>query len=102
MIHIANHEEGVMSDAGKLSTEPARDWPRAGFTVVFLILFACGQTLFQATAIIQLIWFLIAKEPNPFLQRFGVSLGRWLAEVARFVFMESNEKPFPWAAWPSA
>ena len=91
-----------MSDAGKLSTERTRDWPRAGFTVVFLFLFACGQTLFQATAVIQLIWFLIAKEPNPFLQRFGVSLGRWLAEVARFVFMESNEKPFPWAAWPSA
>lgn len=91
-----------MSDAGKISTERARDWPRAGFTVVFLFLFACGQTLFQATALIQLIWFLIAKEPNPFLQRFGVSLGRWLAEVASFVFMESAGKPFPWAPWPSA
>jgi hypothetical protein len=91
-----------MSDAGKISAGRDRDWPRAGFTVVFLFLFACGQALFQATAIVQLIWFLIAKEPNPFLQRFGVSLGSWLAEVARFVFMESAEKPFPWMAWPSA
>ena len=91
-----------MSDAGKVSTEQARDWPRAGFTVVFLFLFGCGQTLLNATAIVQLIWFLIAKEPNPFLQRFGVSLCRWLAEVARYVFMDTAEKPFPWAAWPSA
>lgn len=91
-----------MSDAGNISADRRRDWPRAGFTVVFLLLFACGQALFNATAIVQLIWFLIAKEPNPFLQRFGTSLGRWLAEVARYVFMDSSDKPFPWSAWPNA
>jgi Domain of unknown function (DUF4389) len=91
-----------MSDAGNISVERSRDWPRAGFTVVFLFLFACGQALFNATAIVQLIWFLIAKEPNPWLRRFGTSLGLWLAQVARYVFMDSNDKPFPWAVWPSA
>ena len=96
------HEERIMSDTGKISTGRERDWPRAGFTVVFLFLSGCGWSLFNATAIMQLIWFLIAKEPNPFLREFGVSLGRWLAEVARFIFMETDEKPFPWAAWPSA
>jgi hypothetical protein len=89
-----------MSDTGNIATDRSRDWPRAGFTVVFLFLFACGQSLFQALAIIQLIWFLIAKEPNPFLQRFGTSLGRWLAEVGGYVFMNTGEKPFPWTAWP--
>ncbi len=90
-----------MSDAQKIPAERARDWPRAGFSVIFLLLFACGQTLFQIIAIIQIIWFLVAKEPNPHLQRFGVSLGRWIAEVARYVFMETDEKPFPWMAWPT-
>ncbi len=91
-----------MSDAGKIPAERARDWRRAGFTVVFLFLFGCGQALLNATAIVQLIWFLIAKEPNPFLRQFGVSLGRWLAEMARYIFMDSDEKPFPWTAWPGA
>ena len=91
-----------MSDAGKTSTDRSRDWARAGFTIIFLFLFGCGQVLLNATAIVQLIWFLIAKEPNPFLRQFGVSLGRWLAEMARYIFMDADEKPFPWAAWPSA
>jgi len=91
-----------MSDAGNISVVRSRDWPRAGFTVVFLFLFACGQALFNATALVQLIWFLIAKEPNPWLQRFGTSLGLWLAQVARYVFMDTAEKPFPWMTWPSA
>ncbi len=91
-----------MSDAGKIPAERTRDWRRAGFTVVFLFLFGCGQALLNAAAIVQLIWFLIAKEPNPFLRQFGVSLGRWLAEMARYIFMDTDEKPFPWAAWPGA
>lgn len=91
-----------MSETPNISADRERDWSRAGFTVVFLILFGAGQALFNAIAVIQLIWFLIAKEPNPFLRSFGVSLGRWLAEVARYVFMDTEEKPFPWAAWPSA
>jgi hypothetical protein len=91
-----------MSDVGKITSDRERDWRRAGFTVVFLILFGCGQALFNAAAIIQLIWFLVAREPNPFLRSFGVSLGRWLAEAARFVFMDTDEKPFPWSAWPGA
>lgn len=91
-----------MSDAETVSMERRRGWSRAGLTVVFLILFGGGQALFNALAVIQLIWFLVAKEPNPFLQRFGASLGSWLAGVARYVFMETEEKPFPWSAWPSA
>lgn len=79
-----------------------RDWRRAGLTIVFLILFSCGQALLGFAAVVQLIWFLVCREPNSFLQRFGASLGRWLAEVARFVSMETDEKPFPWTDWPAA
>jgi hypothetical protein len=91
-----------MSDAGNISTERGRDWPRAGFSVVFLFLFACGQSVLYTFAFVQLIWFLVAREPNPFLRQFGTSLGRWIAEVARYVCMDTDEKPFPWTAWPSA
>ena len=91
-----------MSDVENITAGRERDWRRAGLTVVFLILFGFGQALFNAVAIIQLIWFVASKEPNPFLRQFGVSLGRWLAEVARFVFMDTDEKPFPWQAWPSS
>ncbi len=91
-----------MTEAETIPTEKGRDWPRAGYTVLFLIFYGAVQWLFGAIALIQLIWFLVAKEPNPHLARFGASLGRWLDGIASYVFMASEEKPFPWAAWPSA
>jgi hypothetical protein len=91
-----------MSDTGNISAERGRDWPRAGFSVAFLFMFAFGQSLFYTIAFVQLVWFLIAREPNPFLRHFGASLGRWLAEAVRYICMDTEEKPFPWMAWPSA
>ncbi len=91
-----------MSEAGQTTVAQGRDWPRAGFSLVFLILFSAGQTVFTALAIVQLVWFLITKAPNPFLQKFGPTLGQWLSDVSRFVFMDTEEKPFPWAPWPAA
>lgn len=91
-----------MTDAGNVAADRERDWRRAALTVVFLVLFGCGQTLFTAAAIMQLVWFLASGAPNPFLRRFGVSLGRWLNDTARYVFMDTDAKPFPWSAWPDA
>jgi hypothetical protein len=91
-----------MSEAGQNSVVQGRDWPRAGFSVVFLILFGIGQTVFTALGFIQLVWFLVYKAPNQPLRKFGPTLGQWLRDVSSFVFMDTDEKPFPWASWPAA
>jgi hypothetical protein len=91
------------SGAGQTpAAAPGRDWPRAGFSVVFLILFYVGQTIFTALGVVQLVWFLVYRAPNPALQKFGPQLGQWLKDVSSYVSMETDSKPFPWAPWPAA
>ncbi len=76
-------------------------WKRGLFMLVFMILFGFGQGLLQVLAIVQFLWLLFAHQPNAFLVDFGRSLADWLAEVGRFQCCDTEEKPFPWAAWPS-
>jgi hypothetical protein len=79
----------------------ARDvWMRGVFMLILIIGFAVGQWLLNLLALVQFLWFLFVREPNEFLARFGNSLSIWLAEVGRFLTCATDEKPFPWRAWP--
>ena len=68
--------------------------------LVFIFAFGVGQSLLYLTALIQFLWPLLAKEPNKLLLGFGKSLALWLADTARFLCCATEEKPFPWTAWP--
>ena len=50
--------------------------------------------------VVQFLSLFIAGKPNVFLTNFGRSLGLWLGETARFQSAATDERPFPWAAWP--
>jgi len=90
-----------MSEAGQTTLEQARDWPRAGYSLAFYFLIGFGLAIFTALAVIQLVWFVWKKAPNPSLQKFGAPLGQWLNDAVRFVLLDTDEKPFPWAPLPS-
>jgi hypothetical protein len=77
-------------------------WMRGLFMLLFIIGLGIGQWLLNALAIVQFLWLLFTREPNPALAGFGHSLSIWLAEVGRFLTCASEEKPFPWKPWPDA
>lgn len=77
-------------------------WMRGLFMLLLMMAFWVAQWLLWVVAIIQFLWMFFADESNAFLKRFGHSLGTWLGETAQFVSCASEEKPFPWKAWPSA
>ena len=83
-------------------TQPSKSagWKRGLFMLVFIFAFGVGQSLLYLTAIAQFLWILLAGEPNKLLVGFGNSLALWLADTARFLSCATEEKPFPWAAWP--
>ncbi len=76
-------------------------WMRGLFMFFFLLLLNLAVTVLAVIAIIQFFWLLFKGEKNDGLTDFGRSLGKWFREVARFQTVESEVKPFPWAAWPS-
>ena len=90
-----------MSEAGQATVEQARDWSRAGFSVVFFLLLGVGAAIFSVLALIQVIWFLWKKAPNPAIQKFAPPLAQWLTDATRYVLFDTEEKPFPWAPLPT-
>lgn len=96
-----------MSDASPTLAEetPKKEtgpvWLRGGTALLLMIAAEIGQTLLWAIAILQFGWELISGEKNSFLRQFGASFAEWQRSVSRFVSGASEEKPFPWKAWPS-
>lgn len=89
------------------TTETARAskrpiWIRGLFMLLLMVAFGFAQGLLWLLAVVQFLWLLFADEPNAFLIRFGKSLSLWLAQTVQFVTCASEEKPFPWSAWPPA
>ncbi len=77
-------------------------WLRGLFMFLFMIGFAIGQGLLNIVAVVQFLWLLFAREPNQLLAHFGTTLSNWLAEIGRFLSCATDDKPFPWRAWPDA
>jgi len=77
-------------------------WMRGLYMLLLALAFGIAQTLLCVTAIAQFLWLLFSGQPNAQLVKFGSSLAKWVAETAKFLTFCSDEKPFPWAAWPPA
>lgn len=84
------------------SARPRKDvWMRGLIMLVFVVLFGVGQWLLNLLALVQFLWILFTEHPNPQLVRFGSSLAQWLGQVGRFQSCNTDDRPFPWAAWPA-
>ena len=94
---VDSHIEEPTTAVGKSEV-----WKRGLIMLVFMFAFGVGQSIMYLTAVAQFLWLLFAKEPNKLLVEFGKSLALWLAETAKFLCCATDEKPFPWMAWPTA
>ena len=70
------------------------------FMVLLILAFSVAQVLLNMLAVVQFLWLLLAKAPNPFLREFGMSLALWFSQAAQFLSCATDEKPFPWKDWP--
>ncbi|HBN32189.1 MAG: DUF4389 domain-containing protein [Rhodobacterales bacterium] len=74
-------------------------WMRGLFMLIFAVFFGLAETVLLAIAVVQFLWMIFAKEKNQALADFGVSVGKWLSQVAAFQTAATEEKPFPWGKW---
>ena len=85
-----------MSEPGQTTVEQGRDWPRRLISCI-LFSFRCRPgDLYSACRLARLVP--LEKAPNPSIQKVGPPLGQWLTDAARFVLMDTDEKPFPWGS----
>ncbi len=86
----------------KSSIADPATWMRGLYMLLFVFAFSVAHALLVVTAIAQFLWLLFGGETNAQIAQFGTSLSKWLADTGRFLSGASEDKPFPWASWPTA
>lgn len=76
-------------------------WGRALFMILFAIIYSIAEMVIGAVVIIQFFIVLFSGQTNERLLRFGKELSRFIYQVFMYLTYNSEEKPFPFADWPS-
>ena len=85
-----------------LATVPERKlWVRALLMLLMGAAFQIAAWVLVAVALLQLGFTLFTDQPNPRLQGFGRSVGRYLGQISGFVAFATETLPFPFSDWPS-
>jgi hypothetical protein len=91
-----------MTDNALVTIEPRKLWLRALKMLLMCIAFQFAAWVLIAVALVQLAFAIFSDAPNPRLQGFGRSVGRYLAQIAAFVSFATEVLPFPFSDWPPA
>lgn len=81
---------------------PRKLWVRALLMLLMCVAFQIAVWVLVAVAVLQLGFALFTDQPNPRLQAFGRSVGRYLGQIAAFESFATEDLPFPFSDWPPA
>ncbi len=76
-------------------------WGRALFMILFGIIYSVAEVVLVAVVVIQFLFVLFSSEKNPRLLVFGKEISTFIYQVFLFLTFNTEEKPFPFADWPS-
>jgi hypothetical protein len=91
-----------MTDNALVTTPPRKLWLRALQMLLMCIAYQLTTWVLVVVALLQLGFAIFSDAPNPRLQGFGRSVGRYLAQIAAFVSFATETLPFPFSDWPTA
>ena len=74
---------------------------RALFMILFFVLYSIAELVVYGVAIVQLGFAIFTGEPQPRLTQFGAQLGTYVYQIMQYWTYNSEQKPFPFADWPS-
>lgn len=90
-----------MTDTALAIIPPRKLWLRALLMLLMGAAFQLAAWVLAAVALLQLGFALFTDQPNPRLQSFGRSVGRYLGQIAGFVTFATEALPFPFSDWPA-
>lgn len=79
----------------------SRHWLRLVFMLLFAALLQVAGIIMWVLVILQFVFSLITGQDNANLRSFGHSLSTFIYQTLKFLTYNSEEKPFPFADWPT-
>lgn len=92
---------GLNQEELKKHVKDKDTWLRFIYLVVFGIAFYLSITLTFAASVFQFLAKLFSGAPFDGLAEFGDNLAAYQAQVTRYLTFASDDKPFPFAPFPS-
>jgi len=71
------------------------------FVVLFALIYSVTEIVLWTLVILQFGFKLVTCETNSKLNTFSKSINRYIFEILQFITFNQDEKPFPFADWPS-
>jgi outer membrane biosynthesis protein TonB len=75
-------------------------WLRLLYMILFVVAFNLAGLVTAAVVIVQFLFKLFTGQANEQLQSFGHKLAIYFRQTVAFLAYDSEEMPFPFAAWP--
>ena len=75
-------------------------WVRALYMVLFALIYSVAEIVLVAAVVFQFGCVLITGRPNGRLLAFGHSLSTFIYQMVLFFTYNTEERPFPFGAWP--
>lgn len=89
-----------MSDEFKTNIKSKNVWLRGFFMLLFTFFYGVAEIVLAVVAVFQFGCVLFTREPNVNATRFGNSVGQYIYQISQFVTFNTEQKPFPFFAWP--
>ena len=76
-------------------------WLRVLFMALFVLIYGVAEVLLTAVVLLQVVFVLVTGDRNERLTAFGKSLSLFVYQIVLYWTYNSEEKPFPFTAWPT-
>lgn len=69
--------------------------------VLFVLVWQVAEVVLAVAVLVQLVYRLFNGAPSLSVMSFGDSLSQYLAQIGRFGTFHTDQKPWPFADWPT-
>ncbi|WP_049722003.1 DUF4389 domain-containing protein [Gilvimarinus polysaccharolyticus] len=76
-------------------------WIRLVFIILFAFILYVASFVVGVLVLVQFLFALITGNDNTKLRQLGDSLTQFIAQTLQFLTYNSDDKPFPFADWPT-
>ncbi|HEY7884094.1 MAG TPA: DUF4389 domain-containing protein [Cellvibrionaceae bacterium] len=77
-------------------------WMRLVFMILFAVLLYVAAIVMSFLVIVLFVFALVTGRANANLRQLGDTLSQFIYAVLRFLTYNTDDKPFPFAPWPTA
>ena len=77
-------------------------WVRGLYMLLFAVIAHIAELVIGLVMLVQFILKAFTENTNDNLLSFGNQLGRYVLEIVQFLTFNTEDKPFPFNAWPKA